>query len=89
MAKIEKLNFYIVEDEYIEYVSKWDIHIAHNKKNKRPYVGIVLKIEGFSYFSPMFSPKKQHERYKENKTTSFYKKLCCNFKLLEEKLADY
>ena len=26
---------------------------------------------------------------KENKTTYFYKKLCCNFKLLEEKLKEY
>ena len=26
---------------------------------------------------------------KENKTISFYKKLCCNFKLLEEKLTEY
>ena len=51
LSKTEKLNFYIVEDEYIEY----DI-INSNK---------------------------------ENKTTSFYKKLCCNFRLLEEKLADY
>lgn len=170
MSKTENLNFYIVEDEYIEYVSRWDVHIAHNKKNKRPYVGIVLEIKDFSYFSPMFSPKKQHERYKENltffkmygnndkkdylglirfadmipvprkaikqlefknyfnsynmllvkqynyinmpnnrkrikekatklydiinsnkenKTISFYKKLCCNFKLLEEKLTEY
>ena len=170
MSKIENLNFYIVEDGYIEYISKWDDHIAYNKNNKRPYVGIVLKINGFSYFSPMFSPKKQHGCYKENftffkmygnsvkkeylglirfadmipvpeeaikqlefrnyldpynmllvkqynyinvpenrkrikekatklysiinndkenKTTYFYKKLCCNFKLLEEKLKEY
>ena len=66
MSKIENLNFYIVEDGYIEYASRWDHHIAYNKNNKRPYVGIVFKINGFSYFSPMFSPKKQHEGYKEN-----------------------
>ena len=51
LSKTEKLNFYIVEDEYIEY----DI-INSNK---------------------------------ENKTTSFYKILCCNYRLLKEKLADY
>ena len=68
MSKIENLNFYIVEDGYIEYASRWDHHIAYNKNNKRPYVGIVFKINDFSYFSPMFSPKKQHEGYKENLT---------------------
>ena len=50
MSKIENLNFYIVEDGYIEYISKWDDHIAYNKNNKRPYVGIVLKINCFYYF---------------------------------------
>ena len=68
MSKIENLNFYIVEDGHIEYASRWDHHIAYNKNNKRPYVGIVFKINDFSYFSPMFSPKKQHEGYKENLT---------------------
>ena len=53
MSKIENLNFYIVEDGYIEYASRWDHHIAYNKNNKRPYVGIVFKINGFSYFSPI------------------------------------
>ena len=53
MSKIENLNFYIVEDGYIEYASRWDHHIAYNKNNKRPYVGIVFKINVFSYFSPI------------------------------------
>lgn len=54
MSKIENLNFYIVEDGYIEYISKWDDHIAYNKNNKRPYVGIVLKINGFRIFHQCF-----------------------------------
>ena len=48
MSKIENLNFYIVEDGYIEYASRWDHHIAYNKNNKRPYVGIVFKINDLS-----------------------------------------
>ena len=48
MSKIENLNFYIVEDGYIEYASRWDHHIAYNKNNKRPYVGIVFKIKDVS-----------------------------------------
>ena len=68
MSKKENLNFYTIDDKYIGYVSKYDKHIAYNKENKRPYVGIIFEISGFSYFSPMFSPKKQHELYKENLT---------------------
>lgn len=67
----DKLNFYIIKDEYIKYVSQYDTHIAYNKGNRRPYIGIVLDIDNFLYFAPMFSPKPQHKKYKEN--LSFFK----------------
>ena len=49
-----------------EYISQFDKHIAYNKKQKRPYIGIVLDISNILYFAPMFLPK--HEQYKENLT---------------------
>ena len=30
--KLGKLNFYIIEDNYIKYLSQFDKHIAYNKK---------------------------------------------------------
>ena len=34
MSKIENLNFYIVEDGYIEYASRWDqiLHLVEKKE---------------------------------------------------------
>lgn len=66
MTNNDRLNFYIIKDEYIEYISQYDNHIAYNKGNKRPYIGIVLFIEQYLYFAPMFSPKPQHSKYKDN-----------------------
>lgn len=63
-----KLNFYIIEDNYIEYLSKFDKHIAYNKNEKRPYIGVVLVIEEHYYFAPLFSPKQKHKTYKDNLT---------------------
>ena len=34
--KLGKLNFYIIDDNYIIYLSQFDKHIAYNKKQKRP-----------------------------------------------------
>lgn len=63
-----RLNFYSISDDYIHYISKFDKHIAYNKNSKRPYIGIILEINKMLYFAPMFSPKSQHKRYKNNLT---------------------
>lgn len=66
--KIEKLNFYIIDENYIKFLSQFDKHIAYNKNEKRPYIGVVLIIEGHYYFAPLFSPKQKHKTYKNNLT---------------------
>lgn len=69
--KLGKLNFYIVNNNYINYLSKFDKHIAYNKDEKRTYIGVVLIVEEHYYFAPMFSPKQKHKTYKDN--LSFFK----------------
>lgn len=66
--KLGKLNFYIVDDEYIEYLSGFDKHIAYNKNEKRPYIGVVILVKEHYYFAPMFSPKQKQKTYKDNLT---------------------
>ena len=66
MKKQKTLKFYLVDEDYIEYLSKFDSHVSWNKKQKRPYVGIVLKIEKFLYFAPLYSYKEAYNKYKEN-----------------------
>lgn len=74
--RIGKLNFYIIDDNYIEYLSRFDKHIAYNKNQKRPYIGVILVVENHYYFAPLFSPKQKHKTYKDNLTF---------FKMINEK----
>lgn len=66
MANNETLKFYTVNESYIEYLSQFDNHVSWNKKQKRPYIGIVLKIEKFLYFAPLYSYKTNYDKYKDN-----------------------
>lgn len=66
MKEKETLKFYIVNDEYIEYISNFDKHVSWNKRQRRPYIGIVLKIEKYLYFAPLYSYKEKYNKYKEN-----------------------
>lgn len=66
--RIGKLNFYIIDDNYIECLSKFDKHIAYNKNENRPYIGVVLIVKERYYFAPLFSPKQKHKTYKDNLT---------------------
>lgn len=66
--KLGKLNFYIIDNDYIDYLSKYDKHIAYNKNAKRPYIGVVIIVESHYYFAPLFSPKPKHKTYKDNLT---------------------
>ena len=64
--KLSKLNFYTIVENYIEYLSRFDKHIAYNKNQKRPYIGVIIVVESLYYFAPLFSPKPKHKTYKEN-----------------------
>ncbi len=69
--KLEKLNFFVIDTKYINFLSQFDSHVAYNKDETRPYIGIVLRIEKHCYFAPLFSPKSKHKTYKNN--LSFFK----------------
>ena len=79
MIYISKLNFYTVSDEYIQYLYQFDKKIPYNKNAKRPYIGVILKIEEFNYFAPLFSPKKSHLKYSNNPT---YMKIGTNYGII-------
>lgn len=65
---MDRLKFYNIDDQYIEYLYQFDKKVPFNKNSKRPYIGIILEINGITYFAPMFSPKQQHSKYKANAT---------------------
>lgn len=57
---MRKLKLYYIKDDYIDYLRKYDDRVLYNKKETRPYVGVVLEFNGFNYFVPLSSPKIKH-----------------------------
>ncbi len=39
---------------------------AYDIKEKRPFIGIILKINNINYFAPLSSPKEKHKKMKNN-----------------------
>lgn len=65
---MDRLKFYNIDDDYVNYLHKFDNKVPFNKNQNRPYIGIVIEINNFKYFAPMFSPKKNHLKYGDNPT---------------------
>ncbi|NFT08821.1 type III toxin-antitoxin system ToxN/AbiQ family toxin [Clostridium botulinum] len=63
----KKLLFYNIDSEYINYLKKYQKHIWNNddKDHVRPYVGIVVEMNGFNYYAPLSSPKGKHNNMDE------------------------
>ena len=63
------LYFVTINENYLNYLKSFDKNIRD--KSNRPYIGIVLKINGKEYFAPLSSPK---EKYKNmNEQIDFFK----------------
>lgn len=63
---MEKLNFYTVKERYVKYMSQFDKKISKSyaEKARRPFIGIVLNVDGILYFAPFTSPKLKHLKMK-------------------------
>jgi len=63
-----RIRIYGVKNAYINYLSKYQEHLfLHNSGSAgRKYIGVVLEINGLSYFAPLSSFKKKHEKMKES-----------------------
>lgn len=55
------IDFYHIDDKYIAFLHMKDGRVLYNKMEHRPYIGIVLKINGFDYYAPLESPKNNHQ----------------------------
>lgn len=49
------MKIYYVNDEYIQYLRKFDRKVSYKKD--RPYVGVIMKHNNHLYFTPLTSPK--------------------------------
>lgn len=59
-----KLRLYRVSEQYIVFLHSIDNRVQLNKGERRPYVGVVLSVNGIDYFVPMESPKPNHKNVK-------------------------
>ena len=66
------MKFYNIKDEYINYLKKYDAKVEAPNKGKRPYVGVVLEIDGIKFYTPFTSPK---EKLRKMKNTIDFRKI--------------
>lgn len=72
---MERLRLYRVNIDYIKYLYSYDNRVQYtpdkpdNYTQRRPYLGIVLKVENYDYFVPLEHPRKQHRKKIKNLLT--------------------
>ena len=57
---MKTLKIYYIDNNYINYLRKFDKRVAYNKTKTRPYVGVVYTFNNQTYFAPLSSPKPKH-----------------------------
>ena len=56
------MDLYKVDKEYCNYLHYYEPKIPYIEKEKknRPFIGVVLNVNGKSFFAPLTSPKRKH-----------------------------
>ena len=73
-VKLDELLFYTIEADYIKFLSEFESHVSYNKNeigHSRPYLGIVIRVENYEYFVPLYSYKEHYSKYKNNPSFFF------------------
>lgn len=72
------MNWYVVDKDYVKHLSKTDSKVGYVEYGDRLklHVGILLDINGISYYVPVSSPKEKH--YKMNNSLDFHKLVDAN-----------
>ena len=63
---MKTLKIYYIDNNYINYLRKFDNRVAYNKSKARPYVGVVYTFNNQTYFAPLSSPKPKHLTMNKN-----------------------
>ncbi|MDR3121494.1 MAG: type III toxin-antitoxin system ToxN/AbiQ family toxin, partial [Clostridiales bacterium] len=56
------LSFYRADAGYCDFLRETDpcVPYTQDKKDTRPFVGVLLSVCGINYFAPLTSPKSKH-----------------------------
>ena len=59
-------SFFKADALYCDFLRKEDPRVPYvmDEKSTRPFVGIVLSVNGFHYYAPLTSPKRKHLKMK-------------------------
>lgn len=62
-----------IDYQYCDYLRQFDKKVPYNKDKKelRPFIGVLFRVNNCNYFAPLSSPKKKHETMKS--TLDFFK----------------
>ena len=69
---MNNLRLYKIDINYIKYLYSFDNRVQYNPDRedvysaKRPYLGVVLKIDKYDYFVPLEHPRQSHQTMKNN-----------------------
>lgn len=63
----EKFRLVRIDENYCDYLREYDSRVMFNSEDKRlrPFVGVMLSVNGLDYYAPMTSPKPDFE-YRKN-----------------------
>lgn len=69
----DKLNLVRIDSVYCDYLREYDNKVPYNfeKKELRPFIGVLFSINECKYFAPLSSPKAKHMKMKN--TIDFFK----------------
>ena len=61
------MNIYIADINYCNYLHYYEPKIPYveNEKENRPFIGVVLCVNGKNFFAPLTSPKEKHKNMKD------------------------
>ena len=65
------MKFYIVSDAYIAHLKSIDSKVPDNYAGQRPYIGILLEVNGHQYLAPLTSHKPKHDAMQTSTPTIF------------------
>ena len=54
------LKIYYIDNDYIDYLRKFDQKVPYKKNKTRPFGGVVYRFHNHDYFAPLASPKPKH-----------------------------
>lgn len=68
------LRFYTIKDDFIKKMKALDSKIQNNYCGKRPYIGVLIVVNGLKYYAPLSSYKPKQDRINNITVFKIYEK---------------